>query len=86
MAKRVTIQSALGKLEGTEVNVTGLVGETSFEVHLEDGTILNVKPSILQVVRLDNQWDSDGNPAYNVRSQLAMFVSKTPDELRRQVQ
>ena len=87
MVKKVTIQSAFGKLEGTEINVTALVGSdsfASFEVHLEDGTILRVKPSILQVVRLDDHWDTDGNPMYNVRSQLAVFVSKTPDELRRE--
>ena len=43
MVKKVTIQSAFGKLEGTEINVTALVGSdsfASFEVHLEDGTIL----------------------------------------------
>lgn len=86
MDKKVTVQSMYGEAQGIEVDVNALVGTdsfASFDLHLEDGTILRIKPSILQVVRLDNKWDVDGNPCYNVRSQLAVFVAKAPDELRR---
>lgn len=82
MTKRVTIQSAFGKREGTEVEVIDS-NEQAFYVTLEDGTTLKMKPSIIQVVRLDDLWDIDGNPAYNVRSTFAVIASDVPEELRK---
>ena len=36
------------------------------EIHLEDGTVLNFKPTITHVDRFVDQWDNEGNPIYAV--------------------
>jgi hypothetical protein len=53
------------------------------DVQLEDGTVLRVRPSILGAVRVDGQYDQDGNPAYTVKAQLQIVVASTPDTLRK---
>ncbi len=51
-------------------------------VKLKDGTVLNVKTTILEVVRLD-QWDDDGNPLYGVESQTIVTLGNCPDDLKK---
>jgi hypothetical protein len=52
------------------------------EVNLEDGTILRVKPSVLSAIRIDNEYDAEGNPMYAVKVQPAMTVV-SPDHLKK---
>lgn len=56
--------------------------ERSNEIRLKDGTILNLKATIVEVVRLE-QWDADGNPLYGVKSQNILTVVKCPDYLKK---
>lgn len=84
MAERSrTVQDAFGRnVEGRDVDISESTERFS-ELRLEDGTILRVKPSVLQVTRLVEQWDPEGNPIYVVRSQNLVLVSEAPAELKR---
>lgn len=83
MAKRV--EGPSGKLEGIEVDITSSNEQVS-ELRLEDGTVLKVKPSIIQVVRSVSQWDFEGNPIYNVRGQFTVLISEISEELKKRRQ
>lgn len=84
--KRVKVTDAKGNLvDGTEVDVAESV-ERFCEVKLEDGTHLRAKLSISSAVRLDDQWDNEGNPIYLVRSQNFITVADSHDEFKRRVQ
>ena len=72
-------------LEGTVVDVEESTERFS-EVRLGDGTILKTKLTVVEVVRLDDEWDNDGNPAYVVKSANVVTVSESPPELRKKVQ
>ncbi len=87
MAERSrTVQDAFGRnVEGRDVDISESTERFS-ELRLEDGTILRVKPSVLQVTRLVEQWDPEGNPIYVVRSQNLVLVSEAPAELKRKSQ
>lgn len=71
-----------GEQPGTEVLVTESTERFS-ELRLEDGSVLRVKPLIMGVVRVDNQWDQEGNPMYAIKGgQIATIVS-VPEHLRK---
>ena len=81
-----TVQDAFGRnVEGRDVDISESTERFS-ELRLEDGTILRIKPSVLQVTRLVEQWDPEGNPIYVVRSQNLVLVSEAPAQLKRKSQ
>ena len=78
--KRNVPGSAGNLKEGTVVDVEESTERFS-EVRLGDGTILKTKLTVVEVVRIDDEWDSDGNPAYVVKSGNVVVVSESPPEL-----
>jgi hypothetical protein len=52
------------------------------EYLLEDQTVLKLKPVVTEIVRLEGQYDTMGNPVYIVQSTNVVAVD-APDELRR---
>lgn len=72
--------------QGIEVDATMVqIEETTErfnEIRLKEGTTLNLKTTILEVVRFD-EWDADGNPYYGVKSQNILTVVQCPDDLKR---
>ena len=52
------------------------------EVKLADGTTLKTKMVALEAVRLDNQWDAEGNPVYHLKSQN-IVVADAPLHLKK---
>ena len=54
------------------------------EIHLEDGSVLHIKATVLSVARFENRWDDQGNPAYQVQSQTIVSVHHAPEQVRRQ--
>lgn len=79
--KRITLP------DGRTVDATELSfrtsGENWNEYLLDDGTVVRIKLVVTEVVRLDGEYDLDGNPAYIVKSTNVAAIS-APDELRRQ--
>ena len=52
------------------------------EIKLEDGSSLRIKAVIIGAVRIEGQYDQEGNPLYMVKANQVMTVS-APDHLRK---
>lgn len=49
---------------------------------LGDGTVLRIKLVATEVLRIEDEWDQEGNPIYVVKSSNVLSVNP-PEELRR---
>jgi len=49
---------------------------------LSDGTLLKLKVVVTEVVRVDGEYDQEGNPVYYVKSTNILAVNP-PEELKR---
>ena len=67
--------------EGIPVEVEEALERYS-EVRLSDGSILKVKTSVIEAIRLMGKYDNNGNPVYLVNSHNSVIVSESPPELR----
>jgi hypothetical protein len=67
--------------EGFDVPITESTEKWS-EIHLEDGSILRIKPNVISVIRITGQYDQDGNPLYALKSSQVMTVVSAPERLR----
>jgi hypothetical protein len=72
----------IGLADVVEVAVTEST-ERWTDVKLEDGTEIRVKPVIVGAARVENQYDPEGNPLYQLRINQVMTVTNTPDHLRK---
>lgn len=83
MAER-KIKLPLGPLEvdATEVDISSRK-EGLYEYHLEDGSVVRLALVPMQVVRLENAWDADGNPTYLVKHNILVTTISAPSHLRR---
>ena len=70
--------------EGVDVPVDES-SERWSELTLGDGTIIRIKMTVAQVVRLDGQFDKDGNPVYVLKSTPTVAVISVPEGLRKKV-
>jgi len=70
------------QVDAYEVSVAESTEKWS-EVKLEDGTILRVKPNIVAAIRVEGQYDPDGNPVYALKAGQTSIVSSAPAHLRR---
>ena len=77
---KVTLPGGIIK-EGVEVHMIG-ADERWSSVTLEDGTTIRLKQTVTQVIRVDDEYDQDGNPVYLTKSANVMVVD-APDSLRR---
>lgn len=48
--------------------------------YLADGTTIALKMSFLEVVRIDNKWNADGQPVYHIIQNTSLIVS-APENL-----
>lgn len=73
-----------GKIvDATEVPIRESV-ERWTELTLEDGSIIRIKPAVLGAVRLDGQWDQEGNPLYMLKGgPNAVAIVQVPDHLKK---
>jgi hypothetical protein len=69
-------------VDGSEVQVAEATERWS-EVTLEDGTVLRVKPNVMSAIRVDGQYDAEGNPVYAVKGSQVVMIASTPSNLRR---
>ncbi len=53
------------------------------EYLLDDGTVVRMKAVVTEIVRVDGQYDVEGNPAYVVFSTNVTHVS-APEDLKRE--
>lgn len=84
--RRTKVEYPQGKqADGFSVDVEE-ANERFSEIRLADGTRIRIKPVITEVVRVEGQWDREGNPIYVVRSANVMTVSEVSDDLKKRVQ
>lgn len=58
-------------------------GEHFSEYLVDDGTVIQMKPVVTEILRIDGMYDANGNPAYVIQSTNVTAVS-SPDELKQE--
>jgi len=53
------------------------------EYVLKDGSVVRLKHSVIQFLRVDGQFDVDGNPVYAVKSAPLLLIVSTPESNRK---
>jgi hypothetical protein len=54
------------------------------ELTLEDGAVIRLKPMIVGVIRVEGQWDQEGNPIYAIKGgPNLMSIVSVPERLKR---
>lgn len=59
-----------------------VTGEHWNEYLVDDGTVIRLKPVVTQVLRIEGEFDQNGDPLYFLQSTNIMSIS-APDELRK---
>lgn len=72
------------QVEGTDVAITESI-ERFNELKLEDGTILRMRTNVVEVIRLDEQWNENGDPVYVVKSSTTVTAVEVPQEFKKKV-
>jgi hypothetical protein len=70
---------------GTEVAVNESTERWS-EFSLADGAVLRMKMTLVTAVRVDGQYDLEGNPLYMAKGQPITAVVSVPQELKQKKQ
>ena len=52
------------------------------EYQLYDGTVLKMKTAVGEILRIEGEYDPEGNPVYQVKSTNVMMV-RSPDQLKK---
>ena len=79
--KIITLQLGGKSVECVEVPISESTEKWS-ELKLEDGTTIRVKLNVVLIARSE-EFDTDGNPVYVVRSQPVIAVVDVPAKLRK---
>jgi hypothetical protein len=86
VAERKTRVLHNGKMvDGMEVQIEES-NERWSEFKFEDGAIVRGKLSIISVVRIDGEYDQQGNPSYAINMAPTLAVVEVPERLRKKVQ
>jgi hypothetical protein len=71
------VQTSNGPKEGVVVNVNSTSGGPVV-CQLDDGTELRLRPVVVEVIRIDGEWDDEGNPIYVARTTQIVSATATP--------
>ncbi len=77
--KRVNFQGR--EVEATELSFQ-VGGENWNQYLIDDNTVIRMKTVVTEVVRIDGEYDPEGNPIYLVRSSNVVAVS-APEKLKK---
>jgi len=82
MSNKVKIKLGDGReVEATPVEINQ-ASEYWNQYLLEDGTMIKIKLVATKIVRVDNEYDPEGNPVYFAQSTNILAVN-APDNLRK---
>ncbi len=81
MATKITVPAGGGTAQGVEVAVSESTERWS-EFKLEDGTVLRAKMTLTSAIRVDNQYDPEGNPVYVIKGLPVMAVISVAQEFK----
>ena len=70
------------KIEGTIVSFD-TIQENWNEYHLTDGTTLKLKTTVIEILRLDGEYNDDGDPIYYTKNTNMVTTPNIPDQLRK---
>lgn len=79
---KANIPGRLGPVDVVEVAVSESTDRWT-DIHLEDGSHIRLKPVVVAAVRVDGQYDQDGNPVYSLKVSQIMVVASAPEHLRK---
>jgi hypothetical protein len=79
--KKVKVPTPTGMADAVEVGVSSS-DEKWTDIKLEDGSSLRLKSVIIGALRVEGQWDPEGNPLYMIKANQVMTVS-APEHLRK---
>lgn len=72
--------------QGREVDATSIdfrIGKEDWnEYQLMDGSVLRLRVVLSEIVRIEGEYDQDGNPVYVTKSGNVLVV-RAPDELKK---
>jgi hypothetical protein len=81
--RKVRLPMPDGKtVDGIEISIARS-SEPWSELTLSDGTLMRIKSIVSSVVRVDGQYDQEGNPVYVVKATPAISLVDVPERLRR---
>ena len=68
-----------------EVDVVEITGRNDppAVIELADGSRLRLRIDVLEVGRVREEWDVDGNPVYHIKSANTMAVLDAPESLQK---
>ena len=81
MEREVTYQGR--KVKGTEVQFDTVREEWNI-YELNDGSTLKIKTVLSGVLRIDGEYNSDGDPVYVTKTANHVVSSVVPDHLRKE--
>ena len=83
MGRKRTLRLPDGRTVSAEEIDFRAVTEQWSEYVLGDGTVVRIRPIATEMLRLEDEYDQQGNPVYVVNAQQVVAVS-SPDELRKE--
>ena len=79
--KKIKVPTPNGMADAVEVGISSS-DEKWTDIKLEDGSSLRLKSVIIGALRVEGQWDVEGNPLYMIKANQVMTVS-APEHLRK---
>jgi hypothetical protein len=68
--------------DGVEVGVKEATERWS-EVTLEDGSVLRLKTNVFAAIRVEGEFDPEGNPIYALKAGQVLMIASAPDDLKK---
>lgn len=84
VAEKQTVPIFGQNISATEVSVVK-ADEKVNEYELEDGSVIRFRVVATSILRIDDQYDAEGNPIYLVKNGQIVTVIKAGDRVRRKV-
>lgn len=81
VGRKRTVQTPDGPAEAEVIGFRSQ-SEDFNQYFLDDGTVLKIKMVVTEILRIEGQYDQQGNPSYLVSSQQVLSVD-APDNLRK---
>jgi hypothetical protein len=69
-------------LDAVEVSVESSSEKWS-EYTLQDGSQIRIKQALIEVARVIDQYDAEGNPLYHVKAQPILTIISAPERLKK---
>ena len=70
--------------QGVDVEIDEAI-ERPTELRLRDGAILRMRTNVVEVIRLDEKWNENGEPVYVIKSSNTVTAIEVPQELKKKM-